>query len=126
MLKTEYETIIPFTTKDGSLIREFMHPVAYGNTRQSLAEAIVSVGMETLSHRHLVTEELYHVTQGTGSMRLGNEQFEIKTGDTICILPGTPHQVRNTGTMDLKILCCCSPPYSHEDTELSSITQVGE
>lgn len=99
-----------------------MHPMAYGNTRQSLAEAIVPVGMETLLHRHLVSEEIYHITQGTGLMRLGNERFEIKTGDTICILPGTLHQVRSTGTVDLKILCCCSPAYSHEDTELSFIT----
>ena len=39
-------------------------------------------------------------------------------GDTLCIKPGTPHHIKNTGTTPLHILCMCSPPYSHEDTEL--------
>jgi mannose-6-phosphate isomerase-like protein (cupin superfamily) len=32
------------------------------------------------------------------------------------IPPGTPHKLRNTGAEPLKLLCCCAPPYSHEDT----------
>jgi mannose-6-phosphate isomerase-like protein (cupin superfamily) len=117
-VRTEYDKIQPYTTKDGSLVRELMHPRLHGNSRQSLAEATIQVGAETLLHRHLVSEEIYHITEGLGGMTLGKDQFEIKAGDTICILPGTPHRVRNTGTAPLKILCCCSPAYSHEDTEL--------
>ena len=48
----------------------------------------------------------------------GDEVFAIHVGDTICIPPGTPHRVDNTGPTELKILCSCSPPYSHTDTEL--------
>jgi mannose-6-phosphate isomerase-like protein (cupin superfamily) len=48
----------------------------------------------------------------------GDEVFAIHVGDTICIPPGTPHRVDNTGPTELKILCCCSPPYSHAETEL--------
>jgi mannose-6-phosphate isomerase-like protein (cupin superfamily) len=117
-MRTEYERVRPYTTKDGSLVRELMHPKVHGNSRQSLAEAIVQAGAETLLHRHPVSEEIYHITEGAGVMTLGKEQFEIKKGDTACILPGTPHRVRNTGWVPLRILCCCSPPYSHEDTEL--------
>ena len=57
-MKTEYEKIQPFTTKDGSLVRELMHPRVHGNSQQSLAEAIVPVGTETIIHRHLVSEEI--------------------------------------------------------------------
>ncbi len=49
-------------TKDGSEIREPMHPLIHGNRRQDLVEA--------------------------------------------------------TGAEPLRILCCCSPPCSHEDSEL--------
>jgi mannose-6-phosphate isomerase-like protein (cupin superfamily) len=42
----------------------------------------------------------------------------VHPGDTICIPPGTPHCVENTGAEALVILCACSPPYAHEDTEL--------
>ncbi|OGI49428.1 MAG: hypothetical protein A3E57_01545 [Candidatus Muproteobacteria bacterium RIFCSPHIGHO2_12_FULL_60_33] len=118
MQKSRYASVKPFTAKDGSIIRELMHPDVHGNANQSLAEAIVPVGQGTQLHKHLRSEEIYHVTDGEGRMVRGNEIFAINPGDTICIPPGTPHRVDNTGPTELKILCSCSPPYSHEDTEL--------
>ena len=117
-MRTEYKRIRSCTTKDGSLVRELMHPRLHGNSRQSLAEAIVPAGAETLMHRHLVSEEIYHIAEGAGVMTLGADQFGIKTGDTVCILPGTLHRVKNIGSSPLRILCCCSPAYSDDDTEL--------
>ena len=118
MNKSRYASVKPFTTLDGSIIRELMHPAAHGNENQSLAEAIVAVGKGTHLHRHHCSEEIYHVTEGEGRMVLGGEIFAINPGDTICIPPGTPHRVDNTGATELKLLCSCSPPYSHADTEL--------
>ena len=51
-------------------------------------------------------------------MTLGEAQFAIAVGDSIAILPGTPHRVENIGKEALHILCCCAPAYSHDDTEL--------
>jgi mannose-6-phosphate isomerase-like protein (cupin superfamily) len=51
-------------------------------------------------------------------MTLGTEEFDIAGGDTVCIPPGTPHALRNTGTAPLVVLCACTPAYSHADTEL--------
>jgi mannose-6-phosphate isomerase-like protein (cupin superfamily) len=115
---TQYENIEPFTTKDGSQIRELMHPRSHDVVKQSLAEATVPEGGETLLHKHSQTEELYHITQGQGMMRLGEETFAVKAGDTICIAPGTAHNICNTGDEALKILCSCSPPYRDDDTIL--------
>lgn len=117
-VKTEYTKIQPYTTKDGSLIRELLHPNLHGNEKQSLAEATIPVGLETKLHKHLQTEEIYHITEGDGFMTVGARQFDVTTGDTVCISPGTPHQIKNSGNIPLKILCCCAPPYSHDDTEL--------
>jgi len=117
-LLTRYEEVEPYITKDGSIIRELMHPSIHGNSNQSLAEATVTAGGETLFHKHHLTEEIYHITEGSGIMTLGSEEFEVKIGDTVCISPGTPHRVQNTGDTPLKILCCCAPAYSHDDTEL--------
>ncbi|MEA1891026.1 MAG: cupin domain-containing protein [Pseudomonadota bacterium] len=116
--KTSLPDIKPYTTADGSTIRELMYPAKHGNKNQSLAEATVLVGCTTLLHKHAVSEELYHVTQGIGEMTLGEKRIQLRAGDTVCILPGTAHQIKNIGNIDLKILCCCSPPYSHADTEL--------
>ncbi|MDH3310561.1 MAG: cupin domain-containing protein [Gammaproteobacteria bacterium] len=118
MHKSRYSSVESFVTKDGSIIRELMHPSVHGNMKQSLAEAIVPVGQGTQLHRHRTSEEIYHVTTGEGRMVIGDQKFAINPGDTICIPPGTAHRVDNTGPTELKILCSCSPPYSHEDTEL--------
>ncbi len=95
-----------------------MHPTIHGNHNQRLAEATVPEGSMTLLHRHLQAEELYHIIAGSGEMVVGAEQFAVRAGDTICIMPETPHQIANTGIGPLKILYCCSPEYSDEDTEL--------
>ena len=117
-IKSEYDKIQPYSTKDGSRIKELMHPEIHGNQRQSLAEAWIPIGSTTLLHKHKTSEELYHIKSGKGLMTLGDEQFVVTTGDTIYIPPGTPHRIQNTGKEILKILCCCSPPYSHNDTQL--------
>jgi mannose-6-phosphate isomerase-like protein (cupin superfamily) len=117
-MKTSYADAPPYATKDGSVIRELVHPAVHGNRAQSFAEATVAPGAATRLHRHLVTEEIYHFTQGAGMMTLGDQRFAVAAGDTVCIAPGTPHCVENTGELPLKILCACSPAYSHDDTEL--------
>ena len=116
--RTRYAEIPAYTTKDGSEIRELMHPAVHGNRQQSLAEATVAAGSRTALHRHALTEELYHVTSGRGLMTLGEARFEVSAGDTVHIAPGTPHCIEGLGEAPLTILCCCTPPYSHEDTEL--------
>ena len=117
-MKTRYAAVSAFITKDGSEIRELMHPSTHGNHGQSLAEATVAPSAATRLHRHSLSEELYHITAGRGRMTLGEESFDVAIGDTICIPPGTPHCIANTGTESLRILCCCAPPYAHDDTEL--------
>lgn len=113
-----YSTVQPYITKDGSEIRELMHPRVHGNQAQSLAEATVPAGVRTLLHRHDVTEELYHITAGAGLMTLGERQFSVLAGDTILIAPGTPHCIEAVGNTPLVLLCCCSPAYAHADTQL--------
>ena len=113
-----YAAVEPYITKDGSVIRELMHPAVHGNQKQSLAEARIPAKQRTILHRHRVTEELYHITSGEGLMRLGEEEFVVRAGDTICIPPGTPHCISTLGDTELVLLCCCSPAYDHADTEL--------
>ncbi len=114
----DYQTVQPYITKDGSLIRELVHPSVIAGVNQSLAEATIPPGAKTMLHLHRTSQEIYHITAGSGTMQLGNEKMVIKRGDTVYIPPLTPHRVTNSGIGELKILCCCVPPYSHEDTIL--------
>ena len=120
-MKTSYQALPAFITKDGSTVREFMHAAqhaALGVRNQSMAEAIVEPGATTLLHHHKTAEEIYHITAGSGRMVLGDKTFDIAVGDTVLIMPGTPHCVTNTGNDQLKILCACSPAYADADTVL--------
>ncbi|MEO8386285.1 MAG: cupin domain-containing protein [Betaproteobacteria bacterium] len=117
-MKTAYADISSFITMDGSIIRELMHPATHRPSRMSFAEAIVEPGGATLTHLHREAEEIYHITQGVGTMRLGEAEFAIASGDTIAIPPGTSHNVTNTGIDELKILCVCHPAYADADTVL--------
>ena len=118
IMKTSRNATDAYITKDGSTILELMHPDRHGCQNQSLAEAVVAPGAATLLHRHHSSEELYHVLSGQARMRLGSDEIEISIGDTVCIAPGTPHSLTNTGCTELRILCLCAPAYRHADTEL--------
>ena len=105
-----------FVTKDSSTIRELMAPRNSEIERQSLAEAQIDVGGETQAHYHPNTEEIYYIIAGQGLMALEGEIREVGVGDSIAIVAGKKHQIRNTGTETLTLLCCCVPAYQDLDT----------
>ena len=90
-MHTKYTAVEPYVTKDGSEIRELMHPSVHGNRNQSFAEATVPPRSRTALHLHKLSEEIYHITQGAGIMTLGADHFPVIVGDTVSIAPGTPH-----------------------------------
>ena len=101
----------PFTTKDGSTIREL-----HRSPSQSLAEATLEPGQATERHYHERSEEIYFVTKGSGDLEVDGETQSVRPGDAILIPPGAWHTLENNGTSELTILCMCSPPYAHDDT----------
>jgi mannose-6-phosphate isomerase-like protein (cupin superfamily) len=113
----------PFRTKDGSEIRELLAHRNSAIRNQSLAEARIPVGGATMEHYHPRAEEIYYITHGTGRMKLGHEERDVRPGDAIAIPPGQAHKLWNIGDEPLRLLCCCAPGYEHDDTVL---TEEGE
>jgi mannose-6-phosphate isomerase-like protein (cupin superfamily) len=112
----------PFTTLDGSTIREIAGLAANGSAaaaNQSLAEATVPVGRATTAHYHVLAEELYFFRAGTGTLRVGDDTLDVRPGLCVTIPPGAEHKLTNTGDEPLVLWCCCSPAYTHEDTILT-------
>jgi mannose-6-phosphate isomerase-like protein (cupin superfamily) len=85
----------PFETLDGSVVRG-----------------------ETIEHLHRTSEEIYRFVSGVGRMRLGDQEAEVRAGDTVLIPAGVRHKLFNPGSEPLVLLCACSPPYSDADTEV--------
>jgi mannose-6-phosphate isomerase-like protein (cupin superfamily) len=106
---TSLAAVEPFTTKDGSSIRELQHTQA-----QSLAEAKLEPGQVTERHYHRDSEEIYFLLDGTGVLELDGQLRDVQPGDAVLIPPGTWHQIR--ALEPLRFLCCCSPAYAHSDT----------
>ncbi len=109
----------PFRTKDGSEIRELLAHRNSAIRNQSLAEARIPVGGATMEHYHPRAEEIYYITHGTGRMKLGHEERDVRPGDAIAIPPGQAHKLWNIGDEPLRLLCCCAPGYEHDDTVLT-------
>jgi mannose-6-phosphate isomerase-like protein (cupin superfamily) len=109
-----------YVTKDGSRIWEIFHPGSSPVEGFSVAEALVEAGQVTEAHVHRKSQEIYYVLEGRGTLRLGDEALSVSPGDAVLIPPGTPHNIQNTGAGELRILCICSPPYSHDDTALEA------
>ena len=107
-----------FITADGSSIRELAGVPSGNAANQSLAEAVVPPGQATIAHLHERSEEIYLFTDGSGRMRLGEEERAVNAGDCVVIPPGVAHKLWADEGAPLVVLCCCAPPYSHEDTIL--------
>jgi mannose-6-phosphate isomerase-like protein (cupin superfamily) len=48
-------------------------------------------------HTHAEIEELYLVTRGTLTMRLGDDVHEVRAGSVVRVAPSTPRSHRNLG-----------------------------
>lgn len=107
---TRYAELVSFTTKDGSTIRELLR-----TERQTLAEATLAPGQATERHYHARAEELYAIVEGGGVLEVAGDVREVAAGDTILIPPGEWHTI-TAGREGVRLLCCCVPPYSHDDT----------
>jgi mannose-6-phosphate isomerase-like protein (cupin superfamily) len=108
------EAQVPFTTKDGSTIRSLLDRSNAPVARQSLAEATLPAGGATDRHYHKLSEEFYYLLEGRGLMEIDGEEHEVGPGDAILIPAGAWHRIE--AHESLRFLCCCAPPYAHEDT----------
>jgi len=104
----------PFTTKDGSQIRSILDSTNAPVENQSLAEASIQPGGATQRHYHKLSEEFYFILEGRGRMEINGDTREVGPGDAILIPGGAWHTI--AAHEPLRFLCCCAPPYSHEDT----------
>ena len=75
----------------------------------------LEAGQATQRHYHARSEEIYLIVEGRAEMELDGERRPVGPGDAILIPPGAWHELR-AGDARVRLLCCCAPPYSHEDT----------
>jgi uncharacterized cupin superfamily protein len=65
-------------------------------------------------HSHRVNEEMFFVLEGEGELRLGDAVHPLRAGDVIACPVGdasTAHQLRNSGSGELKFLAVSTMEY---------------
>jgi mannose-6-phosphate isomerase-like protein (cupin superfamily) len=56
---------------------------------------VIYPGCRTSGHAHGEYEEIYHITKGKGTMKIGDEEFAVKAGDTYLVPFGLFHATLN-------------------------------
>ncbi len=110
-----------FVARDGSLLRELLHPdKASLEIRYSLAHATVPPGQATRPHR-LTTAEVYYVIKGTGEMFIDGDSEPVGPGCAVYIPPGAAQYIENIGVGDLTFLCIVDPAWQPENEEIIKV-----
>ncbi len=62
------------------------------------------------AHSHPDGEELIYVISGTGKVAVDGEVGELRPGTAVLFPRKSIHQVRNSGTEEMKVVCFFAPP----------------
>jgi mannose-6-phosphate isomerase-like protein (cupin superfamily) len=91
------------TSPWGSL-RWLMNAKLDANSPLTVGIAEINAGQSNPLHMHPNSDEVIYVLSGSCEQRVGDETVILKTGDTLRIPAGVPHQARALGNEPLKSL----------------------
>jgi quercetin dioxygenase-like cupin family protein/type 1 glutamine amidotransferase len=74
------------------------------STTMTVGQATISPGKFNPPHWHPNCDEILHVVSGHIMHRVGDKEYEMRTGDTVVIPEGTVHNARNIGTEDAVLM----------------------
>lgn len=78
--------------------KEFQSPTLF------FCETYVEPKVELEPHTHTEREEVYYILEGKGLMKVNSDEREVGPGDTILILKGSTHSIKNIGSVRLRIV----------------------
>lgn len=97
-------------------------PVAYENIymRSIASDSLVSsfvifIKKEVKKHKHVFHSEHVYILDGEGEMVLGDKMFKVKKGDIVFIPKNTPHSLKVTSTIPVKVLSVQAPMFDGKD-----------
>lgn len=103
-----------YVAEDRAEAREMISPRNSRAQNLSIADIRIPAGVSVKAHRHLVIEEVYHVTAGSGVMWIEGAEKVLSAGDTVVIRPGERHAIRNHTADELRLVVTCTPPWTPE------------
>ncbi|MBI2269489.1 MAG: cupin domain-containing protein [Bacteroidetes bacterium] len=82
----------------------------------SLASSfVIFIKKEVKIHKHITHTEHVYILEGDGEMTLGDKKFKIKKGDMVFIPQNTPHSLKTTSKLPVKVVSLQSPMFDGKD-----------
>jgi mannose-6-phosphate isomerase-like protein (cupin superfamily) len=75
-------------------------------------------------HTHAEIEELYLVTRGTLTMRLGDDIHEVRAGSVVRVAPSTPRSHRNLGDEPVEVWALSRRLGRHDATKIDEFWEA--
>lgn len=85
------------------------------NSDKNTSTFLIFIKKEVKLHKHMTHSETIYVLDGTGEMLLGDKKMEVKKGDIIFVPENTPHSVKVTSTIPLKVISNQAPEFDGKD-----------
>ena len=90
---------------DGTVAQwELMKEDEFLSTMNVFHANIINPGVVMTPHQHESEEQFYFILGGVGIAKVGEEEREVREGDTVYLPPRLPHALRNTGSYPLRWL----------------------
>lgn len=106
MVVKNEEDVKPIPIEDAE--QAFIQPLITrfdGAPNFELRKFIIKPGGRIPAHLHPEIEHVQYVLRGRYRVRIGEEIYDVKPGDTIFIPPNTLHHYENDGEEDAIFLC---------------------
>lgn len=82
----------------------------------SLASSfLIFIKKEVKAHKHITHTEHVYILEGDGEMTLGDKKFKVKKGDVVFIPKNTPHSLKTTSALPVKVVSLQSPMFDGRD-----------
>ena len=92
---------------DNGILRDtyfLIDPESSPSKNLKLGNTIIYPEGTTTGHSHDDMEEVYYVVSGSGIMVVGEDEYQIKPGDSLYVPPGEFHTTRQVGNLPLVLV----------------------
>jgi len=70
------------------------------------------------AHSHPFSEEIIYIISGKGKVMIENEVGDVRAGSAILFEQGKIHMLKNTGDIEMKVICFFAPSTSLDNYKI--------
>jgi mannose-6-phosphate isomerase-like protein (cupin superfamily) len=85
---------------------------------------VIFVKKEVKLHKHIAHTEHVYILDGEGEMVVNNKTIQVKKGDIISIPKNTPHSLKVTSAIPVKVLSVQAPFFDGKDRVMLESTDL--